>query len=207
MARTKSSNTWLKEHFADHYVKLAHEKGYRARSAFKLLELNKKDKLIKPGMLIVDLGAAPGGWSQVAASLIGERGKIIALDILPMEPLPKVHIIEGDFRQEVVIEQLKTALDNQPLDLVLSDIAPNMSGTAFIDQPRAMLLSELALEFAIQHLKMNGNFLVKVFQGEGFDVYLRKMRQHFTKVISRKPEASRDRSRELYLLGIGLKMR
>lgn len=205
MARSKSSGRWLKEHFDDPYVKEAQKRGYRSRATFKLLEIQQKDKLIKPGMVVVDLGAAPGGWSQIASQLVGDKGKVFALDILPMEPIVDVDFIQGDFRDEAVFHQLEAALVEQMIDLVISDIAPNISGNDSVDQPKAMYLVELALDFARHHLKPNGNFLTKVFQGEGFDDYFYALKQCFKKVITRKPKASRGRSREVYLLGLGKK--
>jgi 23S rRNA (uridine2552-2'-O)-methyltransferase len=200
MAKSKSSKRWLAEHFDDHYVKLAQQKGWRSRSAFKLLELNEKYDLIKPGMIVVDLGAAPGGWCQLAVPLVGARGKVIGLDILPIEPLPDVHIIEGDFTEDEALRELEAALDGQTVDLVLSDMAPNMSGMAATDQARAMYLAELALDFVRGHLKPGGNFVVKLFHGEGFDEYVKEARSLFQTVQARKPKASRPRSREVYLL-------
>lgn len=205
MARSKSSSRWLKEHFDDPYVKEAQKKGYRSRATFKLLEIQEKDKLIKPGMVVVDLGAAPGGWSQIAVKLVGNKGKVFALDILPMVPIVDVEFIEGDFREDAVLNQLEAALAGQQIDLVISDIAPNISGNDSVDLPRAMHLVELVLEFAQQHLKPGGNFLVKVLQGEGFEAYFQALKQQYKKVITRKPKASRGRSRELYLLGVGKK--
>lgn len=205
MARSKSSQSWLKEHFDDPFVKKAQQKGYRSRATFKLEEVDLKDKLIRKGMTVVDLGAAPGGWSDYALHRVGESGKVIALDILPMTPLTGVSFIEGDFREDAVLTQLNTVLDGQQIDLVLSDMAPNITGVDSIDQPSSMYLTELALDFAVNNLSKQGDFLVKVFQGEGFDAYLKIMRDTFTKVITRKPEASRARSREVYLLGRGLK--
>lgn len=205
MARSKSSQSWLKEHFDDPFVKKAQQKGYRSRATFKLEEIDLKDKLILKGMSVVDLGAAPGGWSDYALHRVGESGKVIALDILPMTPLTGITFIEGDFREESVLTQLNMVLDGQQIDLVLSDMAPNITGVDSIDQPSSMYLTELALDFAVNNLSKQGNFLVKVFQGEGFDAYLKAMREAFTKVITRKPEASRARSREVYLLGRGLK--
>ena len=205
MARSKSSTNWLKEHFDDPYVKKAQQKGYRSRATFKLEEIDQKDKLIRNGMSVVDLGSAPGGWSDYALHRVGDKGKVIALDILPMTPLTGVHFIEGDFREDHVLEQLNEVLAGQSIDLVLSDMAPNMTGVDAIDQPGSMHLVELALDFAINNLSKQGDFLVKVFQGEGFDDFLKSMRTHFTKVTTRKPDASRARSREVYLLGRGLK--
>lgn len=205
MARSKSSQNWLKEHFDDPYVKKAQQKGYRSRATFKLEEIDQKDKLIRKGMSVVDLGAAPGGWSDYALHRVGDTGKVIALDILPMTPLTGVHFIEGDFREDEVLDQLTALLAGKEIDLVLSDMAPNMTGVDAIDQPSSMHLVELALDFAVMHLSKQGDFLVKVFQGEGFDTFLKSMRTHFNKVITRKPDASRARSREVYLLGRGLK--
>ena len=203
MARSKSSKRWLKEHFDDPYVKQAQQSGLRSRSAYKLIELDQKDTLLRPGMTVVDLGAAPGGWSQVAAQKVGERGRVIALDILPMEPLDGVTVLEGDFTEDGPLEALESALDGNSVDLVMSDMAPNISGVAVADQARAMYLAELALAFAQAHLRSGGDFLVKVFQGEGFDGFLQAVRAEFATVQVRKPKASRPRSREVYLLGRG----
>ena len=200
MARSKSSKRWLTEHFDDPYVKLAQQKGMRSRSAFKLLELQDKYQLIKAGMTVVDLGAAPGGWCQLVQSLVGEKGRVVGLDILPMEPLYGVQFIHGDFTEDESLRELVEALDGQAVDLVLSDMAPNMSGMATIDQAKAMYLAELALEFVRSHLKPGGDFVVKLFQGEDFDTYVREVRSLFRKVQVRKPKASRPRSREVYLL-------
>ena len=201
MARSKSSGRWLKEHFDDQYVKRAQQEGYRSRASYKLLEINDKDRLLKPGMTVVDLGAAPGGWAQIAADTVGSKGFVVALDILPMDPIPGVEIIEGDFREQEVLDQLLAVLDGRLADLVMSDMAPNISGMKTVDQPRAMYLAELALDLARTVLKPGGDFVVKVFQGEGFDTYLKEMRSAFTKVVTRKPGASRPRSREVYLVG------
>ncbi len=200
MARSKSSKRWLTEHFDDPYVKLAQQKGMRSRSAFKLLELQDKYQLIKAGMTVVDLGAAPGGWCQLVQSLVGEKGRVVGLDIVPMEPLYGVQFIHGDFTEVEPLRELVEALDGQAVDLVLSDMAPNMSGMATIDQAKAMYLAELALEFVRSHLKPGGDFVVKLFQGEDFDTYVREVRSLFRKVQVRKPKASRPRSREVYLL-------
>jgi len=200
MARSKSSSKWLLEHFDDHYVKMAQQKGLRSRSAFKLLELQEKYLLIKPGMVIVDLGAAPGGWSQVTRPLVGESGQVIALDILEMEPLEAVQFIHGDFTEEEPLRMLEEALNGRQVDLVLSDMAPNMSGMSTIDQAKAMYLAELALEFVRSHLKPGGDFVVKLFQGTDFDGYVREVRSLFRMVQVKKPKASRPRSREVYLL-------
>jgi len=205
MAKSKSSQGWLKEHFDDQYVKKAQKEGHRSRATFKLDEIDQKDKLIRAGMSIVDLGAAPGGWSDYAFRKVGDKGTVVALDILPMTPLTGVHFIEGDFREDDVLAELNKVLNGREIDLVLSDMAPNMSGVGAIDQPASMYLVELALDFAVNNLSKQGCFLVKVFQGEGFDAYLKQMRDSFNKVVTRKPGASRARSREVYLLGRGLK--
>ncbi|PCJ30175.1 MAG: 23S rRNA (uridine(2552)-2'-O)-methyltransferase RlmE [Gammaproteobacteria bacterium] len=205
MARSKSSNDWMKEHFDDHYVKLAQKMGYRSRATFKLEEIDKKDKLIRPGMNVVDLGSAPGGWSDYAHRKMGDSGKVVALDILPMTPLTGVHFIEGDFREDSALDELNEIVNGQEIDLVLSDMAPNITGVSSIDQPTSMYLVELALDFALTNLSQQGSFLVKVFQGEGFEQYMKAMRDGFKKVTTRKPDASRARSREVYLLGTGLK--
>ena len=205
VARSKTSKGWLKEHFDDPYVKKAQKDGYRSRASYKLLEIQGKDRLLRPGMTVVDLGAAPGGWCQVASRLIGERGRIIASDILPMDGIADVTFIQGDFTEDEVFEQILAAIGGQPVDLVISDMAPNMSGTPAVDQPRAMYLCELALDMAARVLRPGGDFLIKVFHGEGFDDYYRDMRARFDKVLTRKPGASRDRSRETYLLGRGFK--
>jgi len=206
MPRSKSSKRWLTEHFDDPYVKQAQQQGFRSRSAFKLEELNQKYALLKPGMCVVDLGAAPGGWSQVAAPLVGKQGRVIAVDILEMDPLDGVEFIQGDFTEDGPLSKLEALLGTGRVDLVLSDMAPNMSGMDAVDQPRAMYLAELALAFAVQWLKPGGDFLAKVFQGEGFDGFLRECRSEFEKVLVRKPAASRARSREVYLLGRGRKL-
>ncbi len=202
MKASKTSKQWMREHVNDPYVQRAQKEGYRSRAAYKLLEIDEHDHLIKPGMVVVDLGATPGGWCQVVAGKLGEKGRIIALDLLPLHPLPRVEFIQGDFREDGVLKQLEEMLDGQQIGLVISDMAPNMSGIDSADQARAMHLAELALEFATQHLKPGGAFLVKVFQGVGFEDYLKLMRSNFVKVVTRKPKASRDRSSEQYLLGI-----
>ncbi|QIB50823.1 23S rRNA (uridine(2552)-2'-O)-methyltransferase RlmE [Pseudomonas sp. OIL-1] len=205
MAQSKTSKGWLKEHFDDPYVKKAQKDGYRSRASYKLLEIQEKDRLLKPGITVLDLGAAPGGWCQVASRLIGDKGRIIASDILPMDSIADVTFIEGDFTEDAVFEAILQAIGDQQVDLVISDMAPNMSGTPEVDQPRAMYLCELALDMAAQVLRPGGNFLVKVFHGEGFDEYFRQMRGQFDKLVTRKPGASRDRSRETYLLAKGYK--
>ena len=207
MARSKSSKRWLAEHFDDAYVKLAQQRGLRSRAAFKLLELQEKHRIIKPGMTVVDLGAAPGGWCQVARPLVGERGRVIALDVLGMEPLPGVEFICGDFTEEEPLRRLEQALGGDSVDLVMSDMAPNMSGMATVDQAKAMYLAELALEFVKEHLKPGGDFVVKLFQGTDFDSFVQQVRSMFTKVQVIKPKASRPRSREVYLLARGRQLK
>lgn len=205
MAKASSSERWLKEHFDDHWVKKSKELGYRSRASFKLIELDEKDKLLKPGMTVVDLGAAPGGWSQIAAERVGDHGRVVASDILPMDAMAGVEFVQGDFTEESVLAEILRALGDEPADLVISDMAPNMSGMSAVDQPAAMYLVELALDMAREVLKPGGNFVAKVFQGEGFDQYLKDMRTSFNKVVTRKPDSSRARSREVYLLGKGFK--
>jgi 23S rRNA (uridine2552-2'-O)-methyltransferase len=205
MKPSRTSKAWMQEHLNDEFVKRAQKEGYRARAAYKLIEIDDKDKLIKPGMTIVDLGATPGSWSQVAVQRLKGNGKVIALDILDMQAIPNVTFIQGDFREEAVLKLLLAALNNKPVDLVIADMAPNISGISNVDQAGAMHLTELALDFSKVWLKPNGNFLVKVFIGSGFDEIVKTMRQHFEKVVTRKPKASRDRSSEVYLLGLGRK--
>ncbi len=201
MKRTKTSKQWMMEHVNDVYVQRAKAEGYRSRAAYKLIEVAARDKLLRSGLVVVDLGAAPGGWSQVAAAKTGAQGRVIALDLLPMEPLRNVTFLQGDFRDDTVVQALEQELAGRPIDLVLSDMSPNISGIALSDQARAMYLAELALEFAVKQLKPGGSLLVKVFQGSGFQEFLREMRSRFAHVVTRKPEASRGRSNELYLLG------
>ncbi|WP_412481473.1 23S rRNA (uridine(2552)-2'-O)-methyltransferase RlmE [Pseudomonas asiatica] len=203
--RSKSSANWLREHFNDPFVKQAQKDGYRSRASYKLLEIQEKDRLIRPGMSVIDLGAAPGGWSQVTSRLIGGQGRLIASDILEMDSIPDVTFIQGDFTQDEVLQRILEAVGDSHVDLVISDMAPNMSGTPAVDMPRAMFLCELALDLATRVLKPGGDFLIKIFQGEGFDVYLKDVRTKFDKVQMRKPSSSRDRSREQYLLGRGFK--
>lgn len=203
MSRSKSSSRWLKQHFNDPYVKRAQKEGVRSRSAYKLLEIQEKTKLIKPGMTIVDLGAAPGGWSQLVSEFVGSTGKVYALDILPMETLSNVEFLQGDFREESVMQQFLHRVQSKPIDLVISDMAPNFSGMRSVDQPRSIFLAELALDFAQKVLKPKGSFIVKTFQGEGFEVFLKGLRSLFTKVTIRKPSASRGTSSEVYLVAIG----
>lgn len=192
----------MQEHFNDPYVKMAQKDGYRARAAYKLIEIDDKDKLIKPGMTVVDLGSTPGSWSQVVVQRLKGQGRIIALDILDMHPIAHVEFIQGDFREESVLRQLEQSLNNQQVDLVIADMAPNISGVKDVDQAGAAYLTELALEFSRDWLKPGGNFLVKVFIGSGFEEIMQAMRQQFEKVVTRKPKASRDRSSEVYLLGL-----
>ena len=200
MKRTKTSKAWMMEHVTDPYVQLAKHEGYRSRASYKLLEIIERDHLLKPGMRVVDLGATPGGWSQVVAQKLAGQGKVIALDLLEMVPLAGVTFIQGDFREDAVLTELVKALDGRPVDLVISDMAPNLSGVGLVDQARAMHLAELALEFALLHLKPGGDFLVKMFQGDGFDEYIRALRGHFSQVATRKPKASRGRTNETFLL-------
>ncbi|HZW50640.1 MAG TPA: 23S rRNA (uridine(2552)-2'-O)-methyltransferase RlmE [Rudaea sp.] len=205
VARSKSSSRWLKEHFSDPFVKRAQAEGWRSRAVFKLEELIERDHLLKPGMVVVDLGAAPGGWSQMVRERLGDAGRIVALDILPMQGIAGVEFIEGDFREDEVLQRLEATLHGAPVDLVLSDIAPNMSGVGVADQARAMHLAELAQEFAAAHLKPGGVFVVKLFQGRGFDEYVRNLRKAYERVSMRKPKASRARSPEVYALATGKK--
>lgn len=203
MKPSKTSKQWMREHINDPFVQLAQKEGYRSRAAYKLLEIDARDHLLKPGTVVVDLGATPGGWSQVASARVGRSGKVIALDLLPLDPLAGVDFIQGDFRDDAVLKQLQDLLQGKPVGLVISDMAPNLSGVASADQARAMHLAELAMEFALENLKTDGSFLVKVFQGAGFEDFLKLMRSRFAKVVTRKPKASRDRSSEVYLLGSG----
>jgi 23S rRNA (uridine2552-2'-O)-methyltransferase len=205
MARSRTSHRWLREHFNDPYVKKAQAEGFRSRAAYKLDELLDRDRLIRPGMTIVDLGAAPGGWSQVAGRALAGRGRVAALDILDMPSIPLVDFIQGDFREESAVQALESLLAGATVDLVLSDMAPNMSGVESVDQARSMHLAELAREFALTWLRPDGDFLVKLFHGVGFDDYIRDLRRHFTKVVVRKPKASRARSNEVYALATGRK--
>lgn len=205
MARTRTSKAWMREHVNDTYVQLARKEGWRSRAAFKLMEIDDKDKLLKRGEVVVDLGATPGGWSQVAAKRVGDSGMIVALDLIEMEPLHGVDFIQGDFREDDVLAKLEEKLIGRQVGLVMSDMAPNMSGVPLVDQARIMYLAELGLEFSKVHLKPEGAFLVKVFQGTDYETFLRSMREVFKVVVVRKPDASRDRSAELYLLGRALR--
>lgn len=203
MARTKHGKSWIERHLNDPYVKKAQQQGFRSRASFKLLQLQQSDHLFKPGMKVVDLGAAPGGWSQVVTKEVGKSGKILAVDLLPMEPIPNVTFIQGDFCEDDILEQCQVVLGEQKIDWVLSDMSPNISGMMAVDQPRVMALAEISWDFAQAHLKEGGGFLVKVFQGSGFEPYIKMLRQSFKKVVIRKPDASRSESRELYVLGRG----
>lgn len=205
MARSKSSGRWLKEHFDDPYVKMAQKDGYRSRASYKLLEIQEKDHILRPGMTVIDLGSAPGGWSQVVSRVIGDSGRLIASDILPMDGIADVTFIQGDFTEQEVFDQIMQAVDGKKIDLVISDMAPNMSGIRAADQASAMFLCELALDLAAKVLAPGGDFLIKVFHGEGFDDFLKQTRLMFDKVQMRKPQSSRDRSREQYLLARGFR--
>ncbi|SDN37826.1 23S rRNA Um-2552 2'-O-methyltransferase [Pseudomonas arsenicoxydans] len=207
MARSKTSLKWLQRHVNDPYVKQAQKDGYRSRASYKLLEVQEKYKLIRPGMSVVDLGAAPGGWSQVTSRLIGGEGRLIASDILEMDSIPDVTFIQGDFTEDKVLAQILEAVGNSQVDLVISDMAPNMSGTPEVDMPKAMFLCELALDLAERILKPGGNFVIKIFQGEGFDVYLKDARRKFDKIQMIKPDSSRGSSREQYMLAWGYRGR
>ncbi len=203
MARTKHGKSWIDRHLNDPYVKKAQQLGYRSRASFKLLELQENDKLFRPGMKVVDLGAAPGGWSQVLCKLLGAKGKLVALDILEMEPIEGVSVLQGDFTEQSTLDSLEALVEKQSIDWVVSDMSPNISGIIDVDQPRVMELAELAWEFARQHLKPEGGFLFKIFQGDGFDQFIKIIRKHFKQVNIRKPAASRSASRELYVLARG----
>ena len=204
--RTPSSTRWLKEHFDDKYVQQAQKLGLRSRAVFKIDEIQLKDKLIKPGMTVVDLGAAPGGWSQFAVEQVGDKGRVIACDILPMDPIAGVDFLQGDFREEAVLAALLERVGDAKVDVVMSDMAPNMSGTLAVDQPRSMYLVELALEMCKEVLAPNGSFVVKVFQGVGSEEYLKAVREVFKVVKVRKPDSSRARSREVYIVATGFKL-
>ena len=205
MARSKTSLKWLQEHFNDPFVKMAQKDGYRSRASYKLLEIQEKDRLIRPGMSVIDLGAAPGGWSQVTSRLIGGKGRLIASDILEMDSIPDVTFIHGDFTEDSVLQSILAAVGDSHVDLVISDMAPNMSGTPEVDMPKAMFLCELALDLSTRVLRPGGDFVIKIFQGEGFDVFLKDVRRKFDKVQMRKPSSSRDRSREQYMVAKGFK--
>lgn len=200
MARSKTSKSWMKEHVNDPYVQRAKAEGYRSRAAYKLMELDARDRLLGPGRVVVDLGATPGGWAQVAAAKVGPKGKVIGVDLLEMEPLPGVTFIRGDFTTDETLAELDAALGGRPVDLVLSDMAPNISGVPSSDAPRMIYLNELAADFALQRLSPNGALVMKTFQGPGFPELIRMLKSRFRQVLSRKPDASRDRSPEMYLL-------
>lgn len=200
-----SSGRWLKEHFDDKYANEARKKGYRSRAYFKIEEIQNKDKLLKPNMTVVDLGAAPGGWSQFAAKIVGDKGQIIACDLLPMDPISGVSFLQGDFRDEAVLDALLERISPEMVDVVMSDMAPNIAGNNSVDQPRAMYLVELALDMCRQVLAPNGSFVVKVFQGEGFDNFVKEVRELFKVVKVRKPDSSRARSREVFIVATGYK--
>ena len=203
--RTASQSRWLQEHFKDVYVQEAHKQGLRSRASFKIEEIQERDRLFKPGYKVVDLGAAPGGWSQYATTCVGENGRVVACDILPMDPIYGVDFLQGDFREQSVLDELLRIVGDTEVDAVMSDMAPNMSGNLAVDQPRAMYLVELAFEMCNQILKKGGSFVVKVFNGEGTEAYLRMLRSAFKEVKVRKPDASRSRSREVYYVGLGFK--
>jgi len=205
VARSKSSGNWLREHFEDEFVKQSQKDGYRSRAVYKLKEIDEKDYLLKPGSVVIDLGAAPGSWCEYVVRKLKGKGRIIALDILPMEPMEGVEIITGDFLEADVFDELLNTLGSDKPDLVICDMAPNMSGQQAVDIPRAMYMAELALDLSQQVLKPGGGLLVKLFQGEGFDNYVKQMRQHFSRVVIRKPKASRPRSKEVYGLATGFK--
>jgi 23S rRNA (uridine2552-2'-O)-methyltransferase len=206
LSKSKSSRRWLDRHFNDEFVKRAQREGYRSRAAFKLLEIQEKHHVLKRGMRVVDLGSAPGGWAQVAHNIVGDSGQVVGLDLLPIEPLIDVTFIQGDFRDDEALAQLRAVLAEESVDLVLSDMAPNVSGVKAVDQPRAIYLCELALDFCREMLKPDGTLVVKLFQGEGFEPYLRELRMTFRRVSSRKPKASRSKSREIYLVAQGFKL-
>ena len=205
MPRTKSSQRWLTRNARDKYVKRARQEGARSRAIFKLEEIDRRDHLLRPGMTVVDLGAAPGGWSQYVKSRVGDSGRVLALDILPMEPIVGVEFIEGDFTEQPVLDLLMQRIEGKPVDLVISDMAPNMSGVASVDQARSMNLAELALEFSDKSLKPGGSLLIKTFQGAGFNEFHAQLRRRFEKLVARKPPASRAESKEIYLLGRGFR--
>jgi len=205
MGKSKSSHRWLQEHHSDPYVLQARKEGYRSRAVYKLIELQEKDRLLKPGQFIIDLGAAPGGWTEYASQFSHQNGRVIAVDLLPIEPVADADIIEGDFTEQTILDQILQLVDNSPVDLVLSDMAPNISGIETVDQPKSMYLVELAYDLAIRVLDKKGGFVVKMFQGEGFDEIVREFRKTFKTVKFRKPKASRARSREVYAVCQGLK--
>jgi len=202
----KSNQSWLDRHLNDAYVKQSQKDGYRSRAAYKLLEIHKKDKIFRPGIRVVDLGAAPGSWSQIAVREVGRKGEVIAVDLLPMQPIDGVRILQGDFLDETLQAELAAINKGQPLDLVISDLAPNITGDKSVDQPRVIGLVEAVLLFSKEHLKAGGSMLVKIFQGDGFDLYVKEVRQSFERVVIRKPDASRSESREVYVLARNYKL-
>ncbi|MBL4585363.1 MAG: 23S rRNA (uridine(2552)-2'-O)-methyltransferase RlmE [Pseudomonadales bacterium] len=205
MSKSKSSSGWMQRHISDQYVQQAQRDGYRSRASYKLLEIQARDRIIKPGMSVIDLGCAPGGWCQVLTNIVGEKGRIVGVDLLPMDPVEDIEFIEGDFTEDDVLEQILALFENSRVGLVVSDMAPNISGIKSADTTKSIYLAELGLDLCNQILAPKGSFLVKIFQGEGFDQFLKEMRQVFTKVSTRKPKASRPKSREMYLLGTGYK--
>jgi len=205
MKKSHSSKQWLRRHVNDPYVQRSKKEGYRSRSAYKLTEIDERDKLLKPGLFAIDLGSAPGGWSQVLAKRIGASGRVVAIDLLPMEPIPGVEFVQADFAGARGLAELRRVLGERPVDIVLSDMSPNLSGITVSDQARSMELAEIARDFALAHLQPEGAFLVKIFQGAGYDDYLKSLRRAFSKVVVRKPDASRDESSEQYLLARGRK--
>ena len=205
MGRSKSSHQWMQRHVNDEYVKRSQVDGYRSRASYKLLEIQQRDSIIQPGQVIVDLGSAPGGWSQVAVKLVGPKGRVVATDLLEMDPVQGVDFVRGDFTEQAVVDDLIRLLDGRKVDLVISDIAPNISGMSAVDQPRSMYLCELALDFARQQLKSGGSLVMKVFHGAGFDDFIRDARTSFDRVVTRKPKASRPKSREVYMVATGFK--
>ena len=205
MARSKSSQSWLDEHHQDEFVQRARREGYRSRAVYKLIEIDQKDQLFRPGQLVVDLGAAPGGWSEYAVKSVGENGTVIGLDLLPVEPVAGLTFLQGDFTEQAVLDELIELVGGRKAEVVLSDMAPNLSGMESVDQPRSMYLTELAIDFASEFLATNGKFVVKMFQGAGFEALVSSLRNHFASVKFRKPQASRDRSSETYAVCVGLK--
>lgn len=205
VARSKSSQHWLDEHHQDEFVLKARREGYRSRAVYKLIEIDEKDHLFRPGQLVVDLGAAPGGWSEYAVKRVGDGGRVVGLDLLPVEPVAGMEFIQGDFTEQVILDELIELVQGQKAGVVLSDMAPNLSGMESVDQPRAMYLAELALDFAVEFLTRDGKFVAKLFQGSGFEAFVATLRKHFVSVKFRKPQASRDRSSETYAVCVGLK--
>ena len=205
MSKSKSSSGWMQRHLTDQYVQQAQRDGYRSRASYKLLEIQARDRIVKPGMTVIDLGSAPGGWCQVMANIVGSKGRIVGVDLLPMDGIDGVEFIQGDFTEDEILEEILRMFENSRVGLVVSDMAPNISGIKSADAVKSIYLAELGLDLCNQLLAPGGSFLVKVFQGEGFDLFLKDMRTVFTKVATRKPKASRPKSREMYLLGTGFK--